>query len=60
MEDPSITFNNIVEAKPTNEDKPCDYNRSKQAPDSLGSMMLQSEKANQNGACDRRWHICIG
>lgn len=58
-EDIGIIMNNIVQAKPADEDKPCDDNWSKKAPNSLGSMMLQSEKANQYGTGGRSWYIWI-
>lgn len=37
----------IAEAKLTNGYQPCHYTRRRQAPNSIGCMMLQSEKADQ-------------
>lgn len=45
-EDIGIPTNNIVKAKSTDEEKPCDDDWSEHATDSLGPVMLQCEKAN--------------
>lgn len=59
MEDLGIVMNNIIEAEPADEEKPGDDDWGKKAPDSLRSMMLQREKANQYGTCHRSRQIWI-
>lgn len=49
-------INYIVQAESTYKHKPDDNNWSKDDTDSVGSIPLQHEKANQDGTCYWNWY----